>query len=385
MKSDGVYIYSFVAESINPLMLECSSDLLFHCENNKLTWLQMDKVKRFCVERTKDNGDLFDSIDDFLANPPKGFDITFDYTYKIIERKSNHNIGEYYKNIYRPVISYKLQNLHQIMDEKPLSDCDDDISIWGEYKNEYSSHIRQLELILDELKSVFKVVEPTQENLQTYGNTIRNIIILSCTEIDSVMKKILNPSYYLSNRVKFTITNFKKKTGEIINDDDEKDLDTAVVYDDPAPQTVDFTDEGIRVNAPANTDVDTLNSDKKPKENAPANDPGIEITVGEGDEKAGGKTVAGKVDLNTPINPKEPWTRYKYPTLDLLKKYDDGGKVFVDEDEQLANKKRIVDVLASFGVQIKSIRATVGPTITLYEITPAEGVRISKINCSPEQ
>ena len=152
-----------------------------------------------------------------------------------------------------------------------------------------------------------------------------------------------------------------------------------MVYDDPAPQTVDFTDEGIRVNAPANTDVDTLNSDKKPKENAPANDPGIEITVGEGDEKAGGKIVAGDVDLNTPINPKEPWTRYKYPTLDLLKKYDDGGKVFVDEDEQLANKKRIVDVLASFGVQIKSIRATVGPTITLYEITPAEGVRISKI------
>lgn len=199
------------------------------------------------------------------------------------------------------------------------------------------------------------------------------------SETIEVMKKILNPSYYLSNRVKFTITNFKKKTGEIINDDDEKDLDTAVVYDDPAPQTVDFTDEGIRVNAPANTDVDTLNSDKKPKENAPANDPGIEITVGEGDEKAGGKTVAGKVDLNTPINPKEPWTRYKYPTLDLLKKYDDGGKVFVDEDEQLANKKRIVDVLASFGVQIKSIRATVGPTITLYEITPAEGVRISKI------
>jgi S-DNA-T family DNA segregation ATPase FtsK/SpoIIIE len=199
------------------------------------------------------------------------------------------------------------------------------------------------------------------------------------SETIEVMKKILNPSYYLSNRVKFTITNFKKKTGEIINDDDEKDLDTAVVYDDPAPQTVDFTDEGIRVNAPANTDVDTLNSDKKPKENVPANDPGIEITVGEGDEKAGGKTVAGKVDLNTPINPKEPWTRYKYPTLDLLKKYDDGGKVFVDEDEQLANKKRIVDVLASFGVQIKSIRATVGPTITLYEITPAEGVRISKI------
>lgn len=46
MKSDGVYIYSFVAESVNPLMLvECSSDLLFRCENNKLSWLQMDKIR----------------------------------------------------------------------------------------------------------------------------------------------------------------------------------------------------------------------------------------------------------------------------------------------------------------------------------------------------
>lgn len=47
--------------------------------------------------------------------------------------------------------------------------------------------------------------------------------------------------------------------------------------------------------------------------------------------------------------------------------------------EQTANKNRIVEVLNSFGVQIKTIMATVGPTITLYEITPAEGVKISKI------
>ena len=105
----------------------------------------------------------------------------------------------------------------------------------------------------------------------------------------------------------------------------------------------------------------------------------MEITTGNDEEKAGGKTVAGNDVLSTPINPKEPWTKYKYPTLDLLKKYDDGGRVYVDENEQLANKKRIVDVLATFNVQIKSIRATVGPTITLYEITPAEGVRISRI------
>ena len=48
-------------------------------------------------------------------------------------------------------------------------------------------------------------------------------------------------------------------------------------------------------------------------------------------------------------------------------------------DEIKANNKRIVEVLNSFSVDIKDIKATVGPTITLYEITPAEGVRISKI------
>ena len=47
--------------------------------------------------------------------------------------------------------------------------------------------------------------------------------------------------------------------------------------------------------------------------------------------------------------------------------------------EQTANKNRIIEVLNSFGVKISSISATVGPTITLYELTPAEGVRISKI------
>lgn len=82
--------------------------------------------------------------------------------------------------------------------------------------------------------------------------------------------------------------------------------------------------------------------------------------------------------LNTPINPKEPFTKYKYPTLSLLKKYEDNGN-YIDEAEQIANKNRIIEVLGNFGVTIRTIRATVGPTITLYEIQPAEGVRISKI------
>ena len=79
-----------------------------------------------------------------------------------------------------------------------------------------------------------------------------------------------------------------------------------------------------------------------------------------------------------PYDPRLDLQYYKFPTVDLLKQYDDEGPS-IDMDEQNANKNRIVNTLHSFGVEISSIKATVGPTVTLYEITPAQGVRINKI------
>ena len=79
-----------------------------------------------------------------------------------------------------------------------------------------------------------------------------------------------------------------------------------------------------------------------------------------------------------PYNPKLDLENYRYPTLDLLKKYENNAPS-VDSDELNAKKDRIIEVLRNFGVEIASIKATVGPTITLYEITPAPGVRIAKI------
>lgn len=83
-------------------------------------------------------------------------------------------------------------------------------------------------------------------------------------------------------------------------------------------------------------------------------------------------------DLNQPYNPRLDLEHYKFPTLDLLNSYGDHEPT-IDMEEQNANKDRIIKVLRSFGIEISSIKASVGPTITLYEITPAEGVRISKI------
>ncbi len=69
---------------------------------------------------------------------------------------------------------------------------------------------------------------------------------------------------------------------------------------------------------------------------------------------------------------------YRKPTLDLLKEYPENTSV-VDEEEQLKNKKKIIDTLDTYGIGVSSISATVGPTVTLYEIVPAPGVRIARI------
>lgn len=72
-------------------------------------------------------------------------------------------------------------------------------------------------------------------------------------------------------------------------------------------------------------------------------------------------------------------SRYMPPTTNLLKIYGTDNDTPIDMAEQNANKERIIQTLLNYGIEIKSIKATVGPTITLYEIVPKEGVRISKI------
>jgi len=69
---------------------------------------------------------------------------------------------------------------------------------------------------------------------------------------------------------------------------------------------------------------------------------------------------------------------YKYPTLDLLENYG-SNKIAVNAEELEANKNKIVETLNHYNIEIDKIKATIGPTVTLYEIIPAPGVRISKI------
>ncbi|MDF2518629.1 MAG: cell division protein FtsK [Sphingobacterium sp.] len=77
-------------------------------------------------------------------------------------------------------------------------------------------------------------------------------------------------------------------------------------------------------------------------------------------------------------DPKLDLSGYQHPTLDLLRDYGT-GKITINQHELEANKNKIVDTLRNYSIEIESIKATIGPTVTLYEIIPKPGVRISKI------
>ncbi len=185
-----------------------------------------------------------------------------------------------------------------------------------------------------------------------------------------VIRKIFNPFHYRKKvPMEVHVGEGEAATGELPLDT----LEDPEVFDDPETQTVEFNHAD---NAQAGNGGEGI-----PDAAAPT-DGTVEMTVdtGQEEEAATSREVAGeRGGLDTPYDPKLDLENYHYPTLDLLKKYDDDGKPYIDMEEQNANKNRIVDVLRNFGVEISSIKATVGPTITLYEITPAPGVRISRI------
>ena len=95
-------------------------------------------------------------------------------------------------------------------------------------------------------------------------------------------------------------------------------------------------------------------------------------------EKTSRKGSVERQGLDTEFDPTLDLPDYRFPPLDLLNDYGD-GTVSVERSELEANKKRIVETLQNYAIGIEKIKATIGPTITLYEIIPSPGVRISRI------
>ena len=90
------------------------------------------------------------------------------------------------------------------------------------------------------------------------------------------------------------------------------------------------------------------------------------------------KPITASTDVSNPHDPTGEYRHYHFPTLDLLQDIRMNPNS-VDKQEQDENKERIRDTLSKYGIEIKEIMVHVGPTVTLFEIVPQDGVRVNKI------
>ena len=124
--------------------------------------------------------------------------------------------------------------------------------------------------------------------------------------------------------------------------------------------------------------IDETQPDNNPTENETEGEVKLEIAQKHEEETVTEVKNFEHHTIDTPFDPRYELRDFKFPTLDMLTDYGD-KKAEIDSEELEANKNKIVETLGNYGIAIDKIKATIGPTVTLYEIVPAAGVRISKI------
>ena len=186
-------------------------------------------------------------------------------------------------------------------------------------------------------------------------------------------------------------------TDEIETEDDTTepftiDVPVPVDFDESTPADVtemdDETSVDISIDTPLPDDggpadgtlTDLLKQEEPKKEPSKEEkkDPNLEIEDIKVDELYDKDPDAVLAKLG-PYDPRKDLEYYKFPSLNLLKVYDNEAAPVINEEEQRANGARIVTTLRNYGIEIESIKATVGPTVTLYEIVPKAGIRVAKI------
>jgi len=155
---------------------------------------------------------------------------------------------------------------------------------------------------------------------------------------------------------------------KIITEDDQ----IKAIFDPDSEDDFEVEDTVSKKNVELSIE-DMLFSDEPVKEKLKKKEPELQVIVPVVDEDA----EIGDVSL-APYDPTLDLSSYKYPTLDLLDDHA-SGNAEVSNEELISNKNKIVETLRHYKIEITKIRATIGPTITLYEIVPAPGIRIAKI------
>ena len=125
-----------------------------------------------------------------------------------------------------------------------------------------------------------------------------------------------------------------------------------------------------------------IESTKKPIETEAkeqsTKDENFSVEVGKEENKLSDDEISDKVKEFGEFDPKLELSQYQLPNIDLLEGHGDGN-IIVNKEELEGNKNKIIETLINYKISISKIKATIGPTVTLYEIVPAAGVRISKI------
>ena len=189
---------------------------------------------------------------------------------------------------------------------------------------------------------------------------------------------------YLTFRLKFGVNDVLKilKYFQNINFKTSKNTEVTNEFSEEnfTEEIVDEIDE-IEINQEIEEELSEEETIKEPravKEDGATDKVGIEVEE-IFEEKSEIDNLSDKlVDDFGQFDPKLELSKFQFPKLGLLKQYD-SEKITIDKDELEENKNRIVETLANYNISISNIKATIGPTVTLYEIIPDAGVRISKI------
>jgi DNA segregation ATPase FtsK/SpoIIIE, S-DNA-T family len=181
---------------------------------------------------------------------------------------------------------------------------------------------------------------------------------------------------------KFEFDDTQKYESELEDgSEDEEEFEVITLSDEISETEESLSEELPEKEKEIELDISQEEQPEKPQNKEEENDDEFSVEIAQSDDH-----VLSDDELNDKLkefgeyDPKLDLSSYQLPTIDLLNNYgDSGGEPKVSKEELEANKNKIVDTLSNYKIDIDKIKATIGPTVTLYEIVPAPGVRISKI------
>ncbi|MEM7086845.1 MAG: DNA translocase FtsK [Bacteroidota bacterium] len=216
--------------------------------------------------------------------------------------------------------------------------------------------------------------------LQDYMGLIGTILLMSFLAIVYLVLRLKMTPEKVIEAVKKTKTEISEdftEDGSLAGDEniEQSDYEKEVIENTATTSSeVEMKVKDISVETPLEPVLKTI-----PKEKPTETEVAMEVEAPAMEDEVVENLSKKIVDDFGEFDPTLDLSSYKFPTINLLKDYTGGQGITINQEELEANKNRIVETLNNYKIGIANIKATVGPTVTLYEIVPEAGIRISKI------